>query len=118
MYIRVNDTVEIIAGADRGVRAKVLRVLATREKVIVEGVARVYKHMRRSQRNPQGGRLSKEMPVAISNVKLICPGCGKPTRTGAKLHADGSKYRFCKHKTGGREISQISPSRKKTAGAR
>ena len=65
-------------------------------KLIVEGVNRVYKHMRRSQRNPQGGRLSKEMPVQISNVLLVCVSCGKATRSGSRVAADGAKERYCK----------------------
>jgi large subunit ribosomal protein L24 len=115
MHIHSNDTVEVISGADRGTRAKVLRILARKEKVIVEGVRRVYKHMRRSQQNPQGGRLSKEMPFSISNVMLICPACGKTTRTGVKRHEDGSKYRICRRKTCGKEIGQIAPSHQQRA---
>ncbi len=65
-------------------------------KLIVEGVNRVYKHVRRSQRNPQGGRLSKEMPIQLSNVLLVCPKCGKASRTGARFLDDGSKERYCK----------------------
>ncbi len=53
--------------------------------MVVEGVNRVYKHVRRSQRNPQGGRLSKEMPIQVANVMLICPKCGKPARTGVAV---------------------------------
>ncbi len=115
MHIKSSDTVEVIAGADRGTRAKVLRVLGDDRKVIVEGVARVYKHVRRSQKNPRGGRLSKEMPIAISNVMLVCPSCGKATRTGARLKDDGSKHRYCKLDGCGKEIGQIAPSHKKTA---
>ena len=92
MHIRVDDTVQINTGDDKGVRAKVLRVLAAERKVLVEGVNRVYKHMRRSQRNPQGGRLSKEMPVAISNVALVCESCGKATRTGAPTVEERAKH--------------------------
>jgi len=65
-------------------------------KTIVEGVNRVYKHMRRSQRNLQGGRLSKEMPVQLSNVLLVCPACGQPCRTGARLTKQEGKERFCR----------------------
>ena len=72
MHIRVDDTVEVITGEDRGKRARVLKVDLGVQKIVVEGVNRVYKHMRRSQRNPQGGRLSKEMPISISNVLLVC----------------------------------------------
>ena len=101
MHIRVDDTVEIIAGDERGTsdsptRAKVLRVDHKAGKVVVEGVNRVYKHVRRSQRNPQGGRLHMEMPIDVSNVLLVCESCGKATRTGARYLDDGSKERFCK----------------------
>lgn len=113
MHIRTNDQVEVIAGFDRGTRGKVLRVLADKHKIVVEGVNRVYKHVRRSQKNPRGGRLFKEMPVAISNVMLVCPACGRPTRTGARLHDDGSKHRVCRRKACGKEIGQLSPDRQK-----
>ncbi len=96
MNIRVGDIVEVIAGDDRGRQAKVLTVDRAVGKLVVEGVNRVYKHMRRSQRNPQGGRLSKEMPIQLSNVKLVCPACGKASRNGARTAADGVKERFCK----------------------
>ena len=107
MHIRVNDTVEVLTGDDSGVRGKVLSVDHQAGKLIVEGVNRVYKHVRRSQRNPQGGRLSKEMPVQISNVLLICDSCGSRTRTGARYRDDGSKERFCKKCGAG--TGQIAP---------
>ena len=96
MHIRVEDKVEILTGDDRGVQGRVLSVDRTTGKLIVEGVNRVYKHVRRSQRNPQGGRLSKEMPVQISNVLLVCTSCDSRTRLGARYRADGSKERYCK----------------------
>jgi large subunit ribosomal protein L24 len=96
MWIRANDTVMVISGEDRGTRAKVLRVEKQTGKLVVEGVNRVYRHVRRSQRNPQGGRLSVEMPIEQSNVALVCQGCGKATRVGARQLPDGSKERFCK----------------------
>ena len=95
MHIRVDDIVEVITGEDR-VRGKVLKVLHDDAKLIVEGVNRVYRHIRRSQKNVQGGRLSKEMPISISNVLLVCLACGKPSRTGALFRADGTKERYCK----------------------
>ncbi|MEX0586199.1 MAG: 50S ribosomal protein L24 [Pirellulales bacterium] len=110
MHIRVDDTVEVIGGDDRKVRAKVLRVIGDRGKLIVEGVNRVYKHMRRSQRNPQGGRLSKEMPVDASNVMLVCESCGKPARTGVRYRDDGSKERYCKKCGAGTGL--LAPPRK------
>jgi large subunit ribosomal protein L24 len=108
MHIRVHDTVQVITGDDAPVRARVLKVDHEAGKLVVEGVNRVYKHVRRSQRNPQGGRLSKEMPIQISNVLLVCPSCGKPTRTGARFLDDGSKERFCKKCGSG--MGQIAPA--------
>ena len=78
MLIRTGDTVEVIAGNDRGQKSKVLKVDRSTGKAVVEGVNRVKKHIRRSQKNPQGGVLSKEMPVQLSNVKYVCTSCGKP----------------------------------------
>jgi large subunit ribosomal protein L24 len=95
MHIRVDDVVEVITGEDR-VRGRVLKVLRGEAKILVEGVNRVYRHIRRSQKNAQGGRLSKEMPISISNVLLVCSACGKPTRTGARFRPDGTKDRYCK----------------------
>ena len=87
MHIRVDDIVEVIAGeADEAASAaRCCKVLRDEGKVVVEGVNRVYRHVRRSQKNLQGGRLSKEMPIAISNVLLVCTACGKAARTGARF---------------------------------
>ena len=98
MYIRKDDLVEIIAGddAEKGRARKVLRVLAERNKVVVEGVNRVYKHLKPNRRNAQGGRLSREMPIDASNVMLYCATCRRGVRTGRRYGADGAKERFCK----------------------
>jgi len=96
MRIKVNDTVEVITGESRGVRGLVLEVNHHTSKVLVEGVNKVFKHVRRSQRNPQGGRLEKEMPIDVSNVQLICSECSQPTRLGYRLTENGDKERFCK----------------------
>lgn len=113
MHIRVDDIVKVTVGDDRGREAKVLKVLADDGKLVVEGVNRVYRHVRRSQRNLQGGRLSKEMPIPLSNVLLVCPACGKASRTGARFKDDGSKERFCKRCTKG--IGQLAPAHKSHA---
>jgi large subunit ribosomal protein L24 len=96
MWIRANDTVMVLTGDDRGTRGKVLRVVKADGKLVVEGVNRVYRHVRKSQRNPQGGRLSVEMPVPQSNVALVCQACGAATRVGSRRLSDGSKERYCK----------------------
>lgn len=112
MHIRVDDTVLVLTGDDRETQGRVLKVFRGEKKVIVEGVNRVYKHVRPSQRNPQGGRLSKEMPVHVSNVMLVCPSCGSPTRTGARRAADGSKERYCKRCGAG--IGQLAPPKSRS----
>jgi large subunit ribosomal protein L24 len=98
MHIRKDDLVEVIAGddADRGRARRVLRVLPDENKVVVEGVNRVYKHLKPSRRNTQGGRLSKEMPISASNVLLYCPICKRGVRIGKRYTADGRKERFCR----------------------
>src|SRR6478672_1625721 len=96
MHIRKDDTVEVIAGDDKGTRGRVLRVLRDEGKVVVEGVNRVYRHLKPSKRNPQGGRLSKEMPLDASNVMLIDPKAGIPTRVGVRYTADGTKELYAK----------------------
>jgi len=110
MHIKTNDIVQVIAGDDKGVKGKVLSIDRDAGKVVVEGVNRVYKHVKRSQKNPQGGRLSKEMPVRLSNVLLFCNKCNKATRTGARAAKDGSKERFCRKC--GNSLGQISPAPK------
>jgi large subunit ribosomal protein L24 len=113
MLIRVDDTVQVIAGEDRGSRGKVLRVNRSAGKLVVEGINRVYKHVRRSQRNPQGGRLSMEMPIPMSNVLLVCGKCGAPTRLGARFLADGAKERFCRKCGAGN--GQVAPAKARYA---
>lgn len=108
MLIRAGDNVVVATGADKGVRSKVLKIDREAGKAIVEGVNRVFKHVRRSQKNPQGGRLSKEMPVDASNLRYYCDTCGKGVRLGARFLQDGSKERFCK-KCGG-SVGQIAPA--------
>ena len=96
MRIRKDDMVEVLTGQSRGARGRVIRVDRGTDRVVVEGVNRVMKHVRRSRKNPQGGKLSKEAPLSVSNVMLICSSCGKPTRVGVRFTADGTKERFCK----------------------
>jgi large subunit ribosomal protein L24 len=115
MHVRKDDMVEVIAGDDaqKGRARRVLRVLPDENKVVVEGVNRVYKHVKPSRRNPQGGRLSKEMPVAASNVLLYCNACRHGVRAGRRYAADGRKERYCK-KCGG-SLGFLSKAREKYA---
>jgi large subunit ribosomal protein L24 len=113
MRIRVDDIVEVIRGDDRGKRGKVLSVDPEAGKVVVEGVNLVYKHVRRSQRNPQGGRLRREMPVDVSNVALIDPQTDQPTRVGVRYLDDGSKERYSKKS--GASLGQVAPPKARYA---
>jgi large subunit ribosomal protein L24 len=101
MFIRKDDQVEVITGDDRGTPSqrrigKVLRVIPERNKIVVEGVNRVYKHLKPTQKNQQGGRLSKEMPIDVSNVMLYCPACNRGVRVGRRYTDTGQKQRFCR----------------------
>ena len=111
MHLKTNDIVEIITGDDKGLRGKILTIDRDAGKVVVEGMNRVYKHVRRSQKNPQGGRLSKEMPIQISNVLLFCSRCNSAARTGSRPASDGGKERFCRKCEAG--LGQLSPAKTK-----
>ncbi len=118
MAIRKGDVVQILAGDDRGKRGKVLSMHPKRGKCVVEGINLVYKHVKPNRRNPQGGRLSKEMPLDVSNVALIDPQTNRPTRVGVRILTDGSKERYAKKS--GASLGKIAPakeSRKKLAAA-
>lgn len=111
MRIRVDDLVEVIAGDDKGVRGRVLRVDRKEGRILVEGVNVVLKHVRPSRQARQGGRLSKERPINASNVMLVCPSCNQTTRVGARFLPDGSKVRYCKKCDS--NLGEISPARKR-----
>jgi large subunit ribosomal protein L24 len=116
MHIKRGDMVEVITGDDRsrgGNRtiAKVLRVLIDENKIVVEGVNKVYKHVRPNRQNPRGGRLSMEMPINVSNVLLVNPELGRGVRTGVKMNDNGDKIRYCK-KTG-KELGVIRSAKAK-----
>ena len=91
---RKEDTVKVLTGRDKGKTGRVLRVIADpkRPRVVVEGINRVWKHVRPSQRNPQGGRIQKDAPIHLSNVMPIDPQSGKGTRVRFE-EKDGVKHR-------------------------
>ncbi|MEN8148262.1 MAG: 50S ribosomal protein L24 [Planctomycetota bacterium] len=94
--IRRGDLVMVVAGADKGVQGRVLRLLFDDDQVVVEGVNLVYRHVRRSQQNPQGGRVRREAPVHISNVMVVDPEQNVPTRVGRKVGDEGRLTRFAR----------------------
>ena len=93
LKIKREDEVIVIAGKDKGKRGKVLKVNLGTGRVTVQGVNMVYKHLRKSQKHPQGGRIQLESGLDISNVMLIDPKDGKPTRVRMDVDGNGKKVR-------------------------
>lgn len=96
LRIKKGDRVYILTGKDRGKEGKIIKVFPKKEKIIVEGINRVKRHTRPSQRNPQGGIIEKEAPIHISNAMLVCPNCTNPTRFSVGFTKEGKKIRICK----------------------
>ncbi len=95
--IRKNDTVVVTTGKDSGKRGRVLRILPAGNRLIVEGVNIIKRHTKPNpQKNIKGGIVEREASLHASNVQLVCPECGKMTRLGRKILADGRKVRVCR----------------------
>jgi large subunit ribosomal protein L24 len=95
--IKKNDQVLVLAGKDRGARGRVMRVLSSSGKAVVEHVNMIKRHTRPNPpKGIQGGILEREGPVQISNLMVICPECGEPSRLGRKVLEDGRSQRLCK----------------------
>ena len=97
MKVKKNDLVKVISGNYKGMEGKILKVFPASDRIIVEKIRLVKRHLRKqSGQGQQGGIVEKEAPIHVSDCILICPKCNKPTRTGISLLADGSKVRQCK----------------------
>ncbi|VBB04847.1 ribosomal protein l24 signature [Lucifera butyrica] len=96
LHVRKGDTVVVLSGKDKGKKGKVIEALPKKAKVVVEGVNKVKRHTKASQKVPQGGIVVKEAPLASSKVMLVCPECDKPTRIQKTALASGTKVRVCK----------------------
>ncbi|MCL0062069.1 50S ribosomal protein L24 [Thermodesulfovibrionales bacterium] len=96
LRIKKDDIVIALIGKNSGKSGKVLSVLPVKEKVIIEGLNMVKKHIKPNKQQKQGGIIDKEAPIHISNVMLICPKCNKPTRIGTVVLGDEKKFRKCK----------------------
>jgi large subunit ribosomal protein L24 len=95
--IRRNDNVVVIAGRDRGKRGRVLRVIPTKRRVVVEGVNFIKRHTRPNpQQNVKGGIIEREASLSVANVQLVCPECSSPTRVGRQRLDDGRRVRVCR----------------------
>ncbi|ANU26792.1 50S ribosomal protein L24 [Planococcus versutus] len=95
MHVKKGDTVKVISGKDKGKTGVVLTALPKKDRVLVEGVNIIKKHTKPNQANPQGGIVSQEAAVHVSNVMLLDPKSGEPTRVGYKVE-DGKKVRVAK----------------------
>ena len=96
MKIKKNDKVIAIAGKDRGKKGKVIQVLPKEEKVVVEGLNLLIKHMRPRKQGEKGQKIQFPSPLDVSSVLLICPKCSKPARIGYKVLENKKKVRVCK----------------------
>ncbi|MCK4338841.1 MAG: 50S ribosomal protein L24 [Candidatus Cloacimonetes bacterium] len=95
MRIKKDDKVRVITGEYKGVEGLVLKAFPKNNKVIVEKVNFIKKHQRPTQRSQSGGIIEMEAPIHVSNVQLICPKCGKPTKARMKVLEDKSRMRYC-----------------------
>lgn len=97
MKIKTNDEVIVIAGNYKGTKGKVIQALPKTHQVIVEGVNERKKHVKPDQANPQGKIITINAPIDVSNVAIVDPKDGKPSRVGYKFDKDGNKVRVAKH---------------------
>jgi len=96
LSIKKNDTVSVITGKEKGKKGRVISVDPARNRILIERINLIKRHMKPSKRYAQGGIIEKEAPLHVSNVMLVCPKCGKPTRIGNAVLSDGKKVRMCK----------------------
>lgn len=94
--IKKNDSVVVISGKEKGKRGRVLSVHPSKDRLLVEKINIIKRHMKPSRKYAQGGIIEKEAPIHISNVMLICTKCNKPTRIGNTVLQNGRKVRVCK----------------------
>ena len=96
LHIKKGDTVYVLAGEDKGQQGRVLSVQAAKNRAIVEGINIVSKSTKPTAKHPQGGIVKMEVPINISNLALIDPKSGKPTRVGIRINEKGEKVRYSK----------------------
>ena len=96
LHIKKGDTVFVNAGKDKGKTGTVLRIIVDKQRAVVEGVNIVKKSTKPSAAHPQGGIIEQEAPIAISNLNVVDPKTGKPTRIGRRIGANGKLVRYAK----------------------
>ena len=96
LHIKKGDSVQVLTGESKGTQGRVLEVIRTKSRAIVEGVNMVSKHTKPNAKSPQGGVIKQESSIHISNLMLVEPATGKPTRIGRKLDENGKLVRYSK----------------------
>jgi large subunit ribosomal protein L24 len=94
-HVKKNDLVMVTTGKDKGKTGKVLRIVKKKDRLIVEKINMIKRHVKPSQKS-KGGIMERESPIHFSNVMIYCEKCAKPVRTGSKMLEDGRKIRFCR----------------------
>lgn len=101
MKLRKGDTVKIVAGKDRGKQGKIEKVFPKLGKVLIPGINIYKKHVKPRGEGKPGGIIDLVKPLPVTNVALLCPKCGKPTRIGFQIDKSGEKHRICRKCKGG-----------------
>jgi len=96
LKIKKDDIVQVIKGKDRDKKGKILQVYSGQNRCLVEGINLVKKHKRQTRQDQQGGIVSIESPISISNLMFFCKHCNRPVRVGISQAKDGTKSRVCK----------------------
>ncbi|MCX5714731.1 MAG: 50S ribosomal protein L24 [Candidatus Omnitrophica bacterium] len=96
LKIRKGDTVHVMKGKDKGKKGRVITIFTENKKALVEGVNMLKKHKRRTRDDQQGGIVSIEAPISVSNLMVECKGCSRPARIGFKVLDNKAKTRYCK----------------------
>ncbi len=96
MHVKTGDLVKVLTGRDKGKQGKIIRAIPKEQRVVVEKINLVKRHQRPTPQNPEGGIVTREAPIHVSNVMIICKSCKKPTRIARKFLDNGKKVRACK----------------------
>jgi len=96
LHVKKGDTVVVLSGRDKGKQGKIISASPKNQSVVVEGINKVKKHAKPSVKNPNGGIITLEHPIAVCKVQVVCPACNKPTRIAHKP-VNGKNVRVCKH---------------------
>jgi len=107
-FLKVNDQVEVITGKDKGRVGKIIKVYKKSDKVLVERINMIKRHMKARAEGQEGQIVDKESPIHVSNLMLVCPKCTNTVRVARKTLDDGSKVRICKKCS-----ESVEPSKKK-----